>query len=54
MTSVQVIASKVIARAVAEATRAAIQAMAVAMAERPQSMAGFKIGGPVLKQSTFN
>ena len=50
----QVIASEVIAKAVAEATRAAIQPMAVAVAERPQSMAGPKIGGPDMKQPTFN
>ena len=38
----------------AEAARAAIQAMAAAMAERPQSMAGPKIGGPAMKQPIFN
>ena len=43
MASKQVIASEAIAKAVAEATRAAIQAMAVALAERPQSMEGPKI-----------
>ena len=54
MASKQIIASKVIAKAVAEATRAAIQAMTVATVERPQSMAGPKIGRPVMKQPTFN
>ena len=48
------IANEAIAKAVAEATRAAIQAMAAAMAERPQSMAGPKIGGPAMKQPSFN
>ena len=38
----------------AEATRAAIQAMAAAMTERPQSMTGPKIGRPAMKQLTFN
>ena len=43
-----------IAKAVAEVTRAAIQAMVAAMAERPQSVAGPKIDRPAMKQSTFN
>ena len=43
-----------IAKAVMEATRAAIQAMAAAMVERPQSVAGPKIGRPAMKQQTFN
>ena len=51
--SEQVIVSEAIAKAVAEATRLAIQAMAVAAAERPQSMAGPKIGRPAMKQPTF-
>ena len=54
MTSKQVIASESIAKAVAEATKVAIQAMAVATADRPQSMAGPKIGRPAMKQPTFN
>ena len=37
MASKQIIASEVIAKAVAEATRAAIQAMVAATADRPQS-----------------
>ena len=39
-----------IAKAVAEATSAAIQAMGATMAKRLQSMAGPKIGRPVMKQ----
>ena len=54
MASEQAMANEVIGRAVAEVTRAAIQAMAAAMAERPQSMAGPKIGRPAMKQPTFN
>ena len=38
----------------AEATRAVIQAMATAMIEQPQSMAGHKQGGTAMKQPTFN
>ena len=53
MASEQAIVNEVIAKAVAEATRVAIQAMAVATIERPQSTARPKIGGPVLKQPTF-
>ena len=54
MASKPVIASDAIAKAVAEATRMAIQAMAVAMAEKPQSVAGPKIGRSAMKQPTFN
>ena len=43
-----------ITKAVAEETRVAIQAMAAAIAERPQSVAGPKIGRPAMKQQTFN
>ena len=50
MASKQAIANYVVAKAVAEATIASIQAMAAAVAERPQSMAGPKIGGPAMKQ----
>ena len=35
-------------------TKAAIQAMVAAMAERPQRTAGPKIGGPAMKQAAFN
>ena len=54
MASEQAIANEAITKTVAEATRAAIQTMAAAMAERPQSTAGPKIGRPAMKQLTFN
>ena len=54
MASEQAIANDVIAKAVAEVTRVAIQAMTAATAERPQSLAGPKIGRPAMKQPTFN
>ena len=54
MASEQVIVSEAITKAVAEATRLAIQAMAVAAAVRPQSVAGPRVGGPAMKQPTFN
>ena len=54
MASEQVIVSEAIAKAVAKATRAGIHAMAVAAAERPQTVAGPKIGRPAMKQPTFN
>ena len=54
MVSEQEIANEVIAKAVVEVTRAAIQAMAAAVAERPQSVAGPKKVGPGMKQPTFN
>ena len=47
-------ANETIAKVVAEANRAAIQAMAAGMAEMQKSMAGPKIGGPAMKQPTFN
>ena len=53
MASEEAIANKTIARIVAEVTQAAIQAMAAATAERPQSMAGPMIGGPAMKQLSF-
>ena len=37
----------------AEAARAAIQAIAAAMAERPQSTARPKIGGPDMEEPSF-
>ena len=46
-------ANAAIAQAVAEATRTAIQAMAVARAERTQN-AGPKLGRPIMKQPTFD
>ena len=54
MASEQVIVSEAIAKAVGEATIVAIQAKVVAIAERPQSMAGPKIGIPAMKQPTFH
>ena len=46
--------SKVITRAVAEVTRIVIQTMAEAWAERMHNISGPKIGGPTMKQLTFN
>ena len=46
--------NKAIAKAVAEATKAAIQVMAAAVADRPQSTAGPKLGRPAMKQPSFN
>ena len=54
MASEQVIANEEIAKAVAETTRTAIQALATAAAERPQSIEGPNIGGPAMKQPSFN
>ena len=48
------IMSKVITRAVAEATRTAIQTIAGAQAERTQNASGPKIGSPAMKQLTFD
>ena len=54
MASEQITLRETIAKAVAEATRVAIQAMVATVAERPQSTAGPKVGGPAMKQPTFN
>ena len=54
MASEQVMANEATAKAVAEATTAAIQAMAAAVAERPQSIAGPKLGRPAMKQPSSN
>ena len=54
MASEQAIANEAIPKAVTEATKAAIQAMAAAVAERPQSIAGPKLGRPAMKQPSFN
>ena len=54
MASEQATVSEAITKAVAEVSKAAIQAMAAATAERPQSVAGPKIGGPTMEQPTFN
>ena len=48
------ITNEAIAKAVAEVTKAAIQAMAAATVERQQSMTGPKIGRPAMKQPSFN
>ena len=42
------------AKAVAELMKAVAQAMAAAKAERPQSMARPKLGGPSMRQTSFN
>ena len=54
MASEQAIVNEVIAKAVAEATRVAIQAIAAAAMERPQRAVRPEIGRPAMKQSTFN
>ena len=47
--------NEVIAKAVAEATRVAIQTMVEAWTERPHDISGPKIGGPTKKQQmTFD
>ena len=54
MVSEQATANEVIAKAVAEVTRVALQAMTTATAEGPQSAVGSKIGRPAMKQPSFN
>ena len=54
MASKEITMSETIAKAVAKATRVAIQAMAAAAVKRPQTMVGPKIGKPAIKQPTFN
>ena len=49
MASEQAIANEAVAKAVADMTRVAVQPMAAAVAERPQSVARPKIGGPAIK-----
>ena len=46
--------NEIIAKAVAEATRIAIQTMAEMQAQRIPSTTGPKLGGPTLKQPNFN
>ena len=46
--------SEAIAKAVAEATRIAIQTMAETQAQRMLNTTGPKLGGPTLKQPNFN
>ena len=53
MASEQTNMYEVIAQAVAEAVRAAMQAMAAAGNERAQNM-GPRLGGPKMKQPNFN
>ena len=48
------IMSETIARAVAEATRIALQTMAEAQAERMHDGSGPKLGSPTMKQPTFD
>ena len=48
------IMSKAIARAVADATRIALQTMLEAQAERTHDGSGPKVGSPTMKQPTFN
>ena len=46
--------SEAITKAVAETTRVALLTMVEAQAHRTQNAAGPKLGGPTLKQPTFN
>ena len=46
--------NEAIVKAVAEATRVVIQAMAETQAQRMPNTSGPKVGGPVLKQPSFN
>ena len=54
MMATEQIMSEVIAKAVAEANRLAIQAMVEAWVEWMHNMAGPKIGSPTMKQPTFD
>ena len=54
MMATEHIMSEVIAKAVAEATRVAIQAMSGAQAEQMPDTAGPKIGHPTMNQPTFD
>ena len=53
MANEQTTTNEVIAQAVVETTRAAIQAMTVAGAERAQNV-GPRLGKPMMKQPYFN
>ena len=46
--------TKVITRAIAEATRVVLQMTAEAQAQRTQNTTGPKVGGPTLKQPAFD
>ena len=50
----QVAMNKVITKAMAEATRVAIQAIAEVQSQRLEGQRGPKLGGPALKQPQFN
>ena len=50
----QAVMSKVITKAVAEATRITIQTMVNMQTQRTASQPGPKLGGPALKQPQFN
>ena len=50
----QSIMNEAITKAVAEATRVAIQAMAETQAQRMPNTSGPKVGGPTLRQPSFN
>ena len=54
MMATEQIMSEAIAKAVAEATRVAMQAMAEAQVEQMHNMTGPKIGSPAMKQPTFD
>ena len=54
MASEQAITNEAVAKAVAEATGATIQAMVAATTEGPQRVVGPKIDGPVMRQLSFN
>ena len=54
MVNEQSTVSETIVKAVVESTRVALQAIAAAAVNRPQTMVGPKIGGPAMKQPTFN
>ena len=50
----QVAMNKTIAKAVAEATRVTIQAIAEVQSQRSEGQQGPSLGGPALKQPQFN
>ena len=54
MMATEQIMSEAITKAVAEATRVAIQTMAEARVEKTSDMVGPKIGSPTMKQPTFD
>ena len=54
MASEHIKVNEAIAKAVAETTKAAIQAIAVATIEKPQGLIGPRIGGPTMIQPNFN